>query len=71
MRQRTRRRTRRVFDRPVDLAVVEALSGVLLEILLAISGIATAVVIFPIVKRVNESVALGYIAARTERIATA
>jgi Domain of unknown function (DUF4386) len=29
--------------------------GALLEILLAISGIATAVVIFPIVKRVNES----------------
>jgi hypothetical protein len=39
--------------------------GALLEILLAISGIATAVVIFPIVKRVNESVALGYVAART------
>src|ERR687884_2217044 len=39
--------------------------GALLEILLAISGIATAVVIFPIVKRVNESVALGYIASRT------
>src|SRR5664279_2165737 len=39
--------------------------GALLEILLAISGIATAVVIFPIVKRVNESMALGYIASRT------
>src|ERR1039458_2695416 len=39
--------------------------GALLEILLAISGIATAIVIFPIVKRVNESIALGYIAART------
>ena len=39
--------------------------GALLEIMLAISGIATAVVIFPIVKRVNESIALGYIAART------
>jgi Domain of unknown function (DUF4386) len=39
--------------------------GALLEILLAIAGIATAVVIFPIVKRVNESVALGYIASRT------
>src|SRR3954447_6401699 len=35
--------------------------GALLEILLAVSGIATAVVIFPIVKRVNESVALGYV----------
>jgi uncharacterized protein DUF4386 len=39
--------------------------GALLEILLAISGVATAVVIFPIVKRVNESVALGYVASRT------
>lgn len=39
--------------------------GALLEIMLAISGIATAVVIFPIAKRVNESVALGYIASRT------
>lgn len=39
--------------------------GALLEILLAVSGIATAVVIFPIVARVNESVALGYIASRT------
>jgi hypothetical protein len=39
--------------------------GALLEICLAVSGIATAVVIFPIVKRVNESIALGYIASRT------
>jgi hypothetical protein len=39
--------------------------GTLLEIGLAVAGIATAVVIFPIVKRVNESVALGYIASRT------
>jgi hypothetical protein len=39
--------------------------GALLEILLAVSGIATAVVIFPIVKRASESVALGYIATRT------
>ena len=39
--------------------------GALLEIGLAVSGIATAVVIFPVVKRVNESVALGYIASRT------
>ncbi len=39
--------------------------GALLEVLLAVSGIATAVVIFPIVKRVNESIALGYVAART------
>ncbi len=39
--------------------------GALLEILLAICGIATAVVIFPIAKRVSESIALGYVAART------
>lgn len=39
--------------------------GSLLEILLAVCGIATAVVIYPIVQRVNRSVALGYIAART------
>lgn len=39
--------------------------GALLEIFLAISGIATAVVIFPIVRRVNEAVALGYVALRT------
>jgi hypothetical protein len=39
--------------------------GALLEILLAVSGIATAVVIYPIVKRVNQSVALGYIGSRT------
>ena len=39
--------------------------GALLEICLAVCGIATAVVIFPIVKRVSESIALGYIAART------
>jgi hypothetical protein len=51
-----------VVGRGEDLRVA---IGALLEILLAISGIATAVVIFPIVKRVNESVALGYIASRT------
>src|SRR4051794_30414561 len=39
--------------------------GALLEICLAVCGIATAVVIFPIVKRVNESAALGYVATRT------
>lgn len=39
--------------------------GALFEILLAISNIATAVVFFPVLKRVNESVALGYVASRT------
>jgi hypothetical protein len=38
--------------------------GALLEILLAISNIATAVVFFPVLKRVNEAVALGYVASR-------
>jgi hypothetical protein len=38
--------------------------GALLEIFLAISNIATAVVFFPVLKRVNESVALGYVASR-------
>ena len=39
-------------------------TGALLEILLAICNIATAIVIFPIVKKVRESVALGYVAVR-------
>jgi hypothetical protein len=38
--------------------------GALLEIFLTISNIATAVVFFPVLKRVNEAVALGYVASR-------
>lgn len=38
--------------------------GAFLEILLAISNIGTAVAIFPVVKRQNEALALGYVAAR-------
>ncbi len=38
--------------------------GALLEILTAIANIATAVVLFPVVKRVSESLALGYVALR-------
>ncbi len=38
--------------------------GALFEILLAICNIATAIVLFPLVKRVNEAVALGYVALR-------
>lgn len=38
--------------------------GAFLEVLLAIANIGTAVVLFPIVKRQNESVALGYVASR-------
>jgi hypothetical protein len=36
--------------------------GAFLEILTAMAGIATAVVLFPILRRVNEAVALGYVA---------
>jgi hypothetical protein len=39
--------------------------GALLEVLLAIANIATAVVFFPVLKRTNEAVALGYVASRT------
>jgi hypothetical protein len=38
--------------------------GALLEIFTAIANIATAVVLFPVVRRVSESVALGYVALR-------
>jgi hypothetical protein len=38
--------------------------GALLEILLVIANIATAVVLFPILKRRSESLALGYVASR-------
>ena len=38
--------------------------GALFEILLAICNAATAIVIFPLVKRVNEPAALGYVAVR-------
>jgi hypothetical protein len=38
--------------------------GAFLEVLLAISGIGSAVAIFPVVKRQNEGIALGYVAAR-------
>jgi hypothetical protein len=35
-----------------------------LEVILAITGIGTAVTLYPIVKRQNESIALGYVASR-------
>lgn len=38
--------------------------GAMSEILLAICNIATAIVIFPLVKRISEAVALGYVALR-------
>ena len=39
--------------------------GALFEVILVITGIGTAVVLYPVVKRQNEGVALGYVAART------
>jgi hypothetical protein len=42
----------------------QVLLGALLELLLIIANIGTAVVIFPIVRRVNEELALGYVTAR-------
>jgi Domain of unknown function (DUF4386) len=38
--------------------------GAFLEVLLAISGIGTAVVLFPILRRQSEAISLGYVAAR-------
>lgn len=38
--------------------------GAFLEVVLAIAGIGTAVTMFPIIKRQNESMALGFIASR-------
>ena len=45
------------FDRSISM-------GALFEILLAICNIATAIIIFPVVKRFNESISLGYVASR-------
>ena len=38
--------------------------GALLEVLLIIANVGTAVVLFPVLKRQNESLALGYVSAR-------
>ena len=42
----------------------QVLFGALLELLLIIANIGTAVVIFPVVRRQNEELALGYVTAR-------
>lgn len=39
--------------------------GAILEVLLAISGIATAVVMYPVLRRQSQSISLGYVACRT------
>jgi len=39
--------------------------GAILEMIVALAGIGTAVALFPVVKRQNEAVALGFVGART------
>lgn len=39
--------------------------GVVLELIVALAGIGTAVALYPVVKRQNEGVALGFVAVRT------
>jgi Domain of unknown function (DUF4386) len=58
-----------VLDHPVAYIAgaghdTQVLFGALLELLLIIANIGTAVVIFPIVRRMNEELALGYVTAR-------
>ena len=50
-----------------DTAVV---LGAILEIIVALAGIGTAVALFPVVKRQNEAVALGFIGSRVLEAAT-
>jgi Domain of unknown function (DUF4386) len=47
-----------------------AIVGGILEIIVALAGIATAVILFPILKRQNETFALGLVAARILESAT-
>ena len=44
--------------------------GVVLELIVALAGIGTAVALYPVVKRQNEGVALGFVGARTLEAAT-
>jgi hypothetical protein len=58
-----------VLDHPVAYIAgaghdTQVLFGALLELLLIIANIGTAVVIFPIVRRMHEELALGYVTAR-------
>jgi len=39
--------------------------GVILELIMALAGIGTAVALFPVVKRQNEGVALGFVGSRS------
>ena len=46
------------------------LLGAILEIIVALAGIGTAVVLFPVVKRQNEGIALGFVSSRVLEAAT-
>jgi hypothetical protein len=41
------------------------ITGGILELIVALAGIGTAVALFPAVKRQNESIALGFVGSRT------
>jgi hypothetical protein len=61
---------RPVLDHPVTYIAggghdKQILLGAVLELLLIIANIGTAVVIFPVLRRKSEELALGYVAART------
>ena len=43
----------------------DVLIGAILELIVGLAGIGTAVVLFPVVKRQNEGAALGLVGART------
>src|SRR2546428_6212603 len=47
-----------------------AIIGGILEIIVALAGIGTAVTLFPVVKRQNEGVALGFVGSRVLEAAT-
>jgi len=47
-----------------------AIVGGILEMIVALAGIGTAVVLYPVVKRQNEGVALGFVSSRTLEAAT-
>src|SRR5260370_16311813 len=47
-----------------------AIIGGILEIIVALAGIGTAVTLFPVVKRQNEAVALGFVGSRVLEAAT-
>jgi hypothetical protein len=46
-------------------AATQVLIGVILEIIVALAGIGTAVSLYPVLKKQNEGLALGFVAART------